>query len=239
MENASTDALTLNGKFVIFKTLAISKIVYISSISSMSDCILNELKSIHINFIWNNKRPKIKHSTLISDISDGGLRDVDIESKIKALQLSWLKRFYDDNFHPWKLIPKYLFSKFSPSCIFFPNFVLDKSHILNKFPLFYQDFFKYWSDMSHSAPLTPSSIMSESLWYNIYIKIDNKTISPSIFRNKIKKLFVADFFDHAGNILSWVVFKELKNVDNTFFLHWRQIIHALPKQWKRIIADDG
>ena len=110
--------LTLNGKIVIFKTLAISKIVYISSISSMPDCILNELKSIHINFIWNNKRPKIKHSTLISDISDGRLRDVDIESKIKALQLSWLKRFYDDNFHPWKLIPKYLFSKFLPSCIF-------------------------------------------------------------------------------------------------------------------------
>ena len=77
--------LTLNGKIVIFKTLAIAKVVYISSISSVPECILNEFKSIHTNFIWNNKRPKIKHSTLISDYSDGGFRDVDIDLKIKAL----------------------------------------------------------------------------------------------------------------------------------------------------------
>ena len=50
--------LTLIGKIVIFKTLAISQIVYISSISSVPRCILTELNKIHNNFIWDNKRPK-------------------------------------------------------------------------------------------------------------------------------------------------------------------------------------
>ena len=73
-----------------------------------------ELNKIHKDFIWDNKRAKIKHSTLISDYSDGGLRDIDIELKIKALQLSWLRRFHDSNLHPWKNIPRQFFTKFPP-----------------------------------------------------------------------------------------------------------------------------
>ena len=62
----------------------ISKIVYISSISSLQGCILVELNKIHKDFICDNKRPKIKHSTLIGDYCDGGLRDIDVALKIKA-----------------------------------------------------------------------------------------------------------------------------------------------------------
>ena len=103
--------LTLSGNITIFKTLAISKIVYISYLSNVPSAILDYLEIIHKKFIWRNKKPKIKHSTLISDYCDGGLKDIDIRSKIKALHLSWLKRIYDTNFHPWKLIPKFIFEK--------------------------------------------------------------------------------------------------------------------------------
>ena len=103
--------LTLLGKIVIFKTLAFSQIVRISSISSIPTCILNSIISIHKDFIWDGKRPKIKHSTLISDYCDGGLRDVDIECKIKSLKLSWLNRLHDCNHHPWKVIPLHIFAK--------------------------------------------------------------------------------------------------------------------------------
>ena len=77
--------------------------------SSVPEEILIHLESIHKDFIWNGKNPKIKHSTLTNDYSTEGLRDIDIRSKIKALQLSWVKRLYDNNFHPWKIIPTYLF----------------------------------------------------------------------------------------------------------------------------------
>ena len=54
-------SLSLSGKIVIFKTLAISKIVYISHMASIPDEILTHLESIHKDFIWNGKNPKIKH----------------------------------------------------------------------------------------------------------------------------------------------------------------------------------
>ena len=71
--------------------------------------MLFTLKIIHKNFIWEGKRPKIKHSTLINDYPDGGLKDIDNESKFKALHMSWLTRFHSDNTHPWMHIPKNLF----------------------------------------------------------------------------------------------------------------------------------
>ena len=60
-------ALTLYGKITIFKSLALSKVLYIASMSTIPTEILNLIIDTHKSFIWNNKRPKIKHESLISD----------------------------------------------------------------------------------------------------------------------------------------------------------------------------
>ena len=49
-------------------------------------------------FIWNGKKPKIKHTTLINEYQDGGLKDVDIEAKIRSLQLGWVRRLFVDDY---------------------------------------------------------------------------------------------------------------------------------------------
>ena len=41
---------------------------------------------IQKDFIWDSKRAKIKHDTLIADYPDGGLKDIDIKAKIDSLQ---------------------------------------------------------------------------------------------------------------------------------------------------------
>ena len=74
--------------------------------------IVDQMNSVHKGFIWDNKKPKIKHSTLIADYSEGGYKDVDIETKISALKATWVKRLSDSNFHSWKIIPAILFSKY-------------------------------------------------------------------------------------------------------------------------------
>ena len=50
------------------------------------------LKNKIVSFLWDGKTPKIKYSTIIGDYNDGGIKLVDIESKIKALQMGWVKR---------------------------------------------------------------------------------------------------------------------------------------------------
>ena len=51
-------------KIVIFKTIAISKIVFQAFITTVPKHIVNELKKIQKAFFWNNSSPKIKHETL-------------------------------------------------------------------------------------------------------------------------------------------------------------------------------
>ena len=85
-------ALTLIGRISVFKMLALSKILYISSVKVVPKSITEKLNKLQKSFIWKSKKPKIKHSTLIRGYSEGGLKDVDIKSKIVALQLTWIRR---------------------------------------------------------------------------------------------------------------------------------------------------
>ena len=47
---------------MIFKTLAISKIVYLALITNVPKVIVEELQKIQKKILWQNSRPKIKQS---------------------------------------------------------------------------------------------------------------------------------------------------------------------------------
>ena len=75
--------LTLAGRITIFKTFMMSKALYISTTKKVPGNFLSELEKIHKDFIWENKRPKIKHSTLIADCDgEGGTRILILNLKL-------------------------------------------------------------------------------------------------------------------------------------------------------------
>ena len=94
--------LTVEEKITIFRTLAISKIIHLSN-RNYQRTKQNTKKNI-----WNKNNPEIKHSTLCNKYENGGLKNVDILSKVISLQYSWIKRLYDISSHPWKTMPSYL-----------------------------------------------------------------------------------------------------------------------------------
>ena len=94
--------LSIEGKIVVFKTLAISKLVYLALLTVIPDHITDEVTKIQKSFIWNDSSPKIKHETLRMEFKAGGLRNIDIRFKFVSLQCSWVKKLYDDCFHEWK-----------------------------------------------------------------------------------------------------------------------------------------
>ena len=95
---------------------------------------------------WQKK--KIKHDTLCNSFETGGLQSVDIEIKIKALQLLWVHRFFDQKEHQWKSIPRFLLRKnFGDVNIFYPHFSPDKE-ALKSFPIFYQLILTAWKECS-------------------------------------------------------------------------------------------
>ncbi len=66
--------LTLKGKITMIKSLALSQLLYASSMLNVPDTFIDKVEHDILNFIWNGKPPKVKTSTMISDISDGGLK---------------------------------------------------------------------------------------------------------------------------------------------------------------------
>ena len=71
-------SLTLEGKIIVFKTLAISKIVYLSTMTKVpTETIVELKKKIQKRFTWPTK-PKIKNETVFSDFKYGGLKNADI-----------------------------------------------------------------------------------------------------------------------------------------------------------------
>ena len=80
--------LTLEGKITIFKTLVISKIVFLLHVMTISTEIINSIEKMQKEFLWNGKRPKIKDQNICSNYEMGGLKNVDIKSRIKSLQCS-------------------------------------------------------------------------------------------------------------------------------------------------------
>ena len=78
--------LSLEGKITIFKSLAISKIVYLALLSIVPKNVIFELKEIQNKFLWSNKKSKIKSSTLCNDYKNVGLKNVNTELKFISLK---------------------------------------------------------------------------------------------------------------------------------------------------------
>ena len=127
---------TLEGKIIIFKTLALSKFVFLAQVLPIPNEINTTIQRIQREFIWNSSNAKIKHETICNKFQDGGLRNVDIPSKISNLQCSWIKKLYDQNSHDWKLIPTDLINnEFGKNFIFHSNLSF-KTSVLHQFPTF-------------------------------------------------------------------------------------------------------
>ena len=97
---------------------------------------------------------------------EGGLKNIDINSKIASLQCSWVKRLHDDKFHEWKIILSRL--------------GFGDSKILT-FPSFYKQLFRSWRKYLSSSVNIPSSTLSQPIWYNKNIKINSNPIYAEEF----------------------------------------------------------
>ena len=83
----------------------------------------------------------------------------------------------DDCFNEWKIIPLRLLNKyFRPSFKFHSNFHFESK--LKGFPSFHRHPFTNELEnlFNCTPPKTLSCVLSQFLWYNNYIKTDNKAI---------------------------------------------------------------
>ena len=76
--------------------------------------------------------------------------------------------------------------------------------------------------------------MSQFLWYNIYIQIDEGDVHLSKFsRNNLS--FVSQLFNTNGSIKTWYFLKQEYHLKNNSYFQWLQLINSIPEKWKLTI----
>ena len=132
---------TVEGKITIFKPLAIPKILHLLLVTNVPTEIVNELYKIQKEFIWNGNNSKIKHSTLCNTYENGGLKKLDILSKVISLQCSWIKRLYINPSHVWKIIISYLIDTYLGKNVEFYSNLGIPANKRKHFPTYYKQMF--------------------------------------------------------------------------------------------------
>ena len=84
---------------MILKTLALPQIqlIFLLGIINVPDRIILEIDTILFNVVWAGKPPKLKTSTIIAPVNDGGLGMIDIYAVNMAAKGSWLKDYLTQN----------------------------------------------------------------------------------------------------------------------------------------------
>ena len=83
--------LTIFGKVVILKSLAISQLVSHFILIPVPSDIMKRINKSMYNFLWNSK-DRIRRNVLINTQDNGGITMVDIECKINGLKATWISK---------------------------------------------------------------------------------------------------------------------------------------------------
>ena len=98
--------LTMQGRILILKTLALSQVVYLISSICVPNWVVNEINKEFYSFVWKYKRDKICRKVLVNDFEMGGLKMIDFKSFCLAAKAVWCQRLYYSTNETWSIIPQ-------------------------------------------------------------------------------------------------------------------------------------
>ena len=70
--------LTIEGKILLFKILATSKVAHLDLVEDVPSSRIAQLDKIQRQFLWKKGNPKLKHNTFCNKYEKGGLKNMDI-----------------------------------------------------------------------------------------------------------------------------------------------------------------
>ena len=224
----SSRGLSLLGKITIAKCLLIPQLTYkIMNIPvAIPKKFLNEINRILFTFIWGSKWERVARKTLCGDFHQGGLKMIDLESFITALQFKNVYFALSESFSfQWKIIEgKYLDKNIiyalAMSNIDLENRLLKKYIPLRSIVLMIQTIKKVFN-----ANITNNSTF---LWLNKNIKYHREPFYIHMFSQ-------AGILDAKQLINNRGVFKQYDELnlptDNQTFIRYIKLISAIPSEW--------
>ena len=93
--------LTYFSKVEVIKRYALSKIIFPASLLVVPDPIIIQLNTIFFEFLWGNKKDKLKRNVACISQKNGGLGMVDVKLFFNAIKAAWVPRLLS-NQGKWK-----------------------------------------------------------------------------------------------------------------------------------------
>ena len=194
--------LTLFGRVLIIKSLALSQLVYSASNLSVPQEITPIIKTKLFKFLWKNKNDKIKREGLYQDRDKGGIRMIDVETMMKAFWLAWISRLLAPGKKNWKTIPDYYLGRYGGL-----SFLLRCTYCtkyIDGLPSFCKVILMFFNELKTLYNYDRGQDMI--LFNNKEILVGGKPIFISEwFNNNI--LFIQDLLDSNGQLMSYQEFK--------------------------------
>lgn len=221
--------ISVMGKITIAKTFGISQFLYTSSVVSMPIHIQNKINSILFHFIWNGP-DRIKRTVLCGDYASGGLKMINLKSRVQTQNIMWLKRLASTTDAGWKDILLHYLKPFGGKDFLKCN--IDVKKLKGVIPPFYLEALTLWFELTNFKPVKVDDVLNQTIWNNKFILIGKKMVYYSKFAEAgFHTLY--DFIDDKGNWLKFSVLgKGFNNIDR---LKWYGIINAIPKEWINLI----
>ena len=221
--------ITPIGRITVIKSLLISKLVHLfTALPNPSQTEVKRLERILFQFLWAGKRDPVKRAKIVQDFSKGGLRMIDVQSFLKSMKISWLKRLYSGN-TTWGQVIANEIPNIEDLLTYGSKKLLKVSVKINN--PFWQNVLEAFASFSTAHKPKLPDVLTESIWFSDYTKFKCSVI-PNWKSKGIR--FIADLInERSGNLHT----KE--SLENTFqikmtFLCFASLVRSLPDELKSI-----
>ena len=229
--------LSIQGRVLIIKTLALAKVVYLINAITVPNWVINTINKELFSFLWRYKRDKVARKVVINEIEDGRLNMLDFKAFCTAAKAAWAHKLHNCKNETWGIIPKKYFEACDFATLLCMNNEKEK-HIPVKLPIFYRDLIHCWHlcGGGQKAPQDANDIRKEIIWGNKFIQTKGKTLYYKHWKESNIN-FIEDLLNAEGNFKSGdEVFHKL-NQTNNWLTEYLTIQKAIPKTWKDLIKE--
>ena len=196
--------LTIFGRILIIKTLALSKFVYNFGIMTVSKEVISEITKSVFNFIWKGK-DRIKRETAIGPLDRGGLNMIDVECFIMSLHAAWATRILCEEGGCDNIFIEHYAKLLGLSCeqLFMSNIRSDATMnpCMRSVPDFYRSVIYSFNNskfLKNVNKMNSSDFFSQIIWNNEFFCWRNRALN---FKNwcDVGIIYICDLFDKDGN----------------------------------------
>ena len=229
--------LSLKGKITVIRTLALSQLLYATSVLNIPQWVVKEANTLFYKFLWGNKPDKIRRDIITRDIAAGGLKMVNLEAMVYAQKITWAKKLYKNPESKWANIACAYFKSVHMQDFMLSSYKIE--YLPPTLPNYYRQCLIALLELKNlDKPVSACEILIQPLWFNRNIQIGrHMTFFHHWYVYGIK--LIKDIIDKNGKPMSAQALHAKYGIDVSNYLEYNGLISAIPKVWKKILANEG